>query len=182
MIRTAAALMFFGGLVIGVRVMFFGVQRRQGTQYLYSSVWPLALSIFLLMAGMALYLRSVTRPSPGTTWTAWILAVSAVVAAFLWTVVRRSATAPSTDPEDDPRYRFQGHIARVVQSIGTAPSDADGLVAFEFDGRREQFRARWTEEAVARGTFAGINDDVVIERVEGSVAFVEPWSVVEQRL
>src|SRR5207237_10546911 len=105
-----------------------------------------------------------------------------VVAAVLWWLVRRSAIAPSTDPEDDPRYRFQGHIARIIAAIGTGASSATGLVAFEFDGQARELRARWTAEAEANGTLAGLNDDVVIERVEDDVAFVEQWSIVEQRL
>jgi hypothetical protein len=182
MIKAVAVLMFVGGLVLGVRVMFFGVQRRQGTQYLSSRVWPLALATFLLLSGAALYLRSAASVALGVTWSAWTLSVAALAAGALWVAVRRSAIAPSTDPEDDPRFKFQGHIARVVRTIETGAAATDGLVAFDFDGRREEFRARWTDEALARGTFAGLNDDVVIERVEGGVAFVEPWSVIEQRL
>ena len=179
--RPTAVLMFVGGLVLAVRVMFFGVQRRQGTEYRSSRVWPLALAIFLLISGAALYARAVSAASLGTAWAVGALGVAAAIAVVLWRVVRLSAIAPSTDPEDDPRYKFQGHIARVVQEIG-AGSAASGRVVFEFDGRREEYRARWTAEAETHGTFANLNDDVVIERVEDDVAFVEPWSVVEQRL
>jgi len=181
-IKALAALMFVAGLVLGVRVMFFGVQRREGTQYHSSRVWPFALAIFLLIAGAALYVRAAKAASLGAPWAIGSIIVAAVVAIVLWRLVRMSATAPSTDPEDDPRYKYQGHIARVVQAIGTGGGSADGRVTFEFDGRREELIARWTDEAQARQTFAGVNDDVVIERVEDGVAFVEPWSVVEQRL
>src|ERR1044071_3512493 len=162
--RVVAVLMFAGGLVPGVRVMFFGVQRRKGTQYLSSRVWPLALAIFLVISGGALYARAVSGPSPGAAWAVGAISLAAAIAVVLWRLVRLSAIAPSTDPEDDPRFKFQGHIARVTQEIGTGAGAAvrDGRVAFEFDGRREEFRARWTEEAEARGTFAGLNDDVVI--------------------
>jgi membrane protein implicated in regulation of membrane protease activity len=181
-LKVVAVLMFVGGLVLGVRVMFFGVQRRKGTQYLSSRVWPLALAIFLVISGGALYARAGSATSPGMVWAIGTVCLAAAVAVVLWRLVRLSAIAPSTDPEDDPRFKFQGHIARVVQEIGSGSAVRDGRVAFEFDGQREELRARWTEEAEARGTFAGLNDDVVIERVEEGVAFVEPWSVVEQRL
>ncbi len=180
--RALAVLMFVGGLILAVRVMFFGVQRRQGTEYRSSRVWPLALAIFLLISGAALYARTVSAASLGPAWAIGAFILAAAVAVVLWRVVRLSAIAPSTDPEDDPRYKFQGHIARVVQEIEAGAAASSGRVAFEFDGRLEEYRARWTAEAEARGTVASLNDDVVIERVEDGVAFVEPWSVVEQRL
>jgi NhaP-type Na+/H+ or K+/H+ antiporter len=180
--RGIAVIVFVVGLILGVRVMFFGVQKRQGTEYLYSRVWPFALSIFFLLSGAALYWRAGRAPAVGLGWPVGIGVTALVVAASVWWLVRKSAIAPSTDPEDDPRYRFQGHIARIVSAIGAGPSSPTGRVAFEFDGQSHEFRARWTPEAEASGALAAMNDDVVIERVEDDVAFVEPWSIVEQRL
>jgi hypothetical protein len=180
--RAVAIAAFVTGLVLGVRVMFFGVQRRRGTEYLFSRVWPLALALFLLIAGAGIYSRAALHGNVGMAWSVGIVVLSLALSGFAWRSVRRSAVAPSTDPEDDPRYRFQGHIARIVQSIGIGPTQADGRVTFEFDGKRHEYPARWTREAQDRGTFAGVNEDVVIERVEDDVALVEPWSVVEQRL
>src|SRR5436190_4907268 len=138
--RAIAVLMFVGGLVLAVRVMFFGVQRRQGTQYRSSRVWPLALAIFLLISGAGLSARTVNAASLGTAWAFGAFGLAAAV--VLWRVVRLSATAPSTDPEDDPRFKFQGHIARLVQEIGAGSTASSGRVVFEFDGRREEYRAR----------------------------------------
>ena len=90
---------------------------------------------------------------------------------------------PSTDPEDDPRYRFQGHVARVTSPIeGSAGA---GRIVFEFDGRRYDLAARWSPEADLAGgrlASAAVDSEVVIEYIDGDVAYVEPWAVVEQRL
>lgn len=180
--RAAAIIAFLSGLVLGVRVMFFGVRRVDG-DLLHHRRWPLALASFLLAAGIALYARVAT----GEVTPAWMTAVVAVGVAAggaAWWVVRRSAAIPSTDPEDDPRYRFQGHVARVVRSIeasGSGDRASHGRIAFSFDGKQYEFAARWVDAASFQRQ--GIVDsEVVIERVEGDVAYVEPWAVVEGRL
>jgi hypothetical protein len=65
-------------------------------------------------------------------------------------------------------------LARVTKSIGP---DVDGEVTFEFGGDRKLLRARGS----VGGTIAA-DTDVVIERVEADVAYVEAWSDVEKRL
>lgn len=179
-VKVIAAVVFGVGLLLGVRVMFFGVQRRHGTEQISSRVWPFALAVFLMITGAAIYWRFRILGSPELAWPVGATVLALVVASVAWWVVRRSALAPSTDPEDDPRYRFQGHVARIVKPIRDAGEP--GLVTFDFDGQRHQFSAKWTAEALSGNAYAGINDDVVIERVEGDVAFVEPWAMVEQRL
>jgi hypothetical protein len=179
--KAAAVITFLVGLLLGVRVMFFGVRRRLGEDLLHHRRWPLALSAFLMVGGAMLYAR--TRSDSGVTPT-WVWAVvvgGGVAGAAGWWFVKRSAALPSSDPEDDPRYRFQGHVARVTAAIGASHA---GRIAFDFDGKRYDLRAEWSPEAVGfeRGSFGGVGDEVVIERIEGEVAYVEPWTVVEQRL
>ena len=157
--------------------MFFGVQRGTGDE-LRSRRWPLSLATFLVAGGALLYARSTVT----TGWLATVVALALVSGAAAWWLVQRSAAAPSTDPEDDPRYRLQGHVARVIEPIESANDGTSrGRIAFEFDGQRHELRARWTpgdwdEE------FGRADREVVIERVDGDVAYVEPWAVVEQRL
>lgn len=166
------------GLLLFVRVMFFGVQRRIDEERTHHRRWPLALAAFLMVAGVALYARAGDL-SPSWALTALLLGLGAGAGAWWW--VKRSASVPSTDPEDDPRYRFQGHVARVTEPIGSA---GDGRIAFEFDGRRHDLRARWSPSSPAQvAPNAGLaGNEVVIEIVEGDVAYVEPWAVVEERL
>lgn len=182
--RAVAVSAFLLGLLLGTRVMFFGVQRREGFEVLYHRKWPAALAAFLIAAGVALYFQA------GNLTTAAIaiaLIAGAVAGAGAWVLVVKSASLGASDPEDDPRYRFQGHVARVVTPIvGASGTGAPlGEITFEFDGRRYGFAARWAPEAdLGGGTLATapVDTEVVIEYVDGDVAFVEPWAVVEKRI
>jgi hypothetical protein len=176
--KAVAIIAFLAGLLLGVRVMFFGVQRRLDEERLAHRAWPLALAAFLVAAGATLY---VLANGNGVTIRSVALVVLPGVAAGAgaWWLVRRSAAVPSKDPEDDPRYRFQGHVARVIEPIRTRATI--GRIAFDFDGKRYELRAQWAAPTEWRG--GGQTDsEVVIERVEGDLAFVEPWKTVEQRL
>jgi hypothetical protein len=74
----------------------------------------------------------------------------------------------------DERYLLQGTLARI---IGDVPKDGVGLLRYALDGREFELPARTLDgEAVVSGT------DVVIDRVEDGVGYVELWSLVEQRL
>jgi hypothetical protein len=181
-VKIAAVVLFFAGLLLAVRVMFFGVQQRRGEEELHHRRWPLALASFLAIVGLLLYVRSGRGVTVG--WGAVVLLAGALAAVGAWVLVQRSAAIPSTDPEDDPRYRFQGHVARVV-SVIDAGAAMPGRIAFEFDGKQFEFGARWSPEADLGGgqyARAGVNDEVVIEYVDGDLAYVEPWVVVEKRL
>jgi membrane protein implicated in regulation of membrane protease activity len=178
--RAVAIIAFLSGLLLAVRVMFFGVQRRLAEDRLAHRRWPLALAAFLVASGAVLY---VATGEAGVTasMVATVLLSGVAAGVGAWWLVQRSAAAPSSDPEDDPRYRFQGHVARVIEAIG-ADSTKAGRVQFEFDGKRLDFLARWSPESVL-GTGSGQpGSEVVIERVEGDVAYVEPWTAVEKRL
>jgi hypothetical protein len=183
-VRALAVIAFLGGLLLAVRVMFFGVQRRLDDQHLAHRRWPLALAAFLVATGALLYVRTAGVPRVTGGWVTVVVLVGIGAGAGAWWLVKRSAAIPSTDPEDDPRYRFQGHVARVIEPIevraGGAPS---GRIAFNFDGKRHEFRARWSPDGDWSRPRAGvIESEVVIERVEDDVAYVEPWTAVEERL
>src|SRR5687767_4955768 len=164
--------------------MFFGVQRRVDDERVQLRRSPLALSVSLALAGLLLYLRPVVT----TGWIATVAIAALTAGAAAWWFVQHSSTVPSEDPEDDPRYRFQGHVARVVQEIGGSVAGSPegspaGRIVFDFDGRRIELRAIWSVESGASAAAAGkIDDEVVIERVEGDLAYVEPWAVIEERL
>jgi membrane protein implicated in regulation of membrane protease activity len=167
---------FIAGLLLAVRIMFFGAERRRARSV---DGMPLrrsepAISAFLVMFGVAGYL--LTRPgrlSPAAG------AGAAVALGALWAaLVTRLAIAtarvqPEHDP-DDPRYVLQGHVAVVTADI---PADGEGtIVVGEAEGRRS-LAARAID-----GQPIGVGLEVCIERVENEVAFVEPWAVVEARL
>lgn len=165
------------GLLLFVRVMFFGVRHVEGER-LHHRRWPLALAAFLMVTGASVYARAADASA---AWFAVSIVLGLGAAAVAWWWIGRSAAAPSSDPEDDPRYRFQGHVARVIEPIA---GTREGRITFEFDGKRHELRARWSPSAHGEfGADAGTTGtEVVIEIVEGDLAFVEPWAAVEERL
>ena len=97
--------------------------------------------------------------------------VASVVAARL--VTSWWKVTPEHDV-DDERYVLQGHLARVVKAI---ENGSDGEVAFELGAEQRVVRARGVDQVtMSAGT------EVVIERIEDDVAYVEPWHEVEKRL
>jgi hypothetical protein len=167
---------FIVGLLLAVRIMFFGAERRRprAGDPLPLRRWEPAVSAFLIMFGMAGYL--LTRPGrlaagPG--------AGLAVVLGVLWAaLVTRLAIAtarvqPEHDP-DDPRYVLQGHVAVVTAPI---PPDGVGSITLGEPGTQRSLLARSIDgQAIDEGI------EVCIERVDEAVALVERWALVEARL
>jgi len=164
------------GLLLGVRLMFFGAERRRVSA---RTDLPLrrsepAVVAFLVMFGIAGYLltRHGTMSTGAGTATALLLGVA-------WAgVVTRVAIAtvrvqPEHDPED-PRYVLQGHVALVTAAI---PPGGEGAISLEQGGASRSLRARTID---ASGVAVG--QEVCIERVDGELAYVEPWALVEARL
>jgi hypothetical protein len=176
--RATAIAFFLAGLLLWIRVMFFGVQRRVDDDRVDHRRWPLAGAALFATMGILLY----ARPVVTAAWVATVAIAGLAASVGAWWFVKRSAEIPSTDPEDDPRYRFQGHVARVTHVIEGTSS---GRVVFTFDGRQIELRARWSPESGIgsdRTDVGRVNDEVVIERIDDDLAYVEPWVIVEQRL
>jgi len=167
---------FIVGLLLGVRLMFFGAERRRPAE---RTDLPLrrsepAIVAFLVMFGVAGYLltrHGAMSPGAGTA-TALLLGVA-------WAgVVTRIAIAtarlqPEHDP-DDPRYLLQGHVALVTAAI---PAGGEGVITLQDGASSRALRARTLDESsVPEG------QEVCIERVDADVAYVEPWAAVEARL
>ena len=167
---------FIAGLLLAVRLMFFGAERRRLDE---RSDLPLrrsepAIVAFLVMFGVSGYLltRHAMMGTGAGTATALLLGVA-------WAgVVTRVAIAtarvqPGHDP-DDPRYRLQGHVALVTATI---PPGGEGAIAVQEASSSRTLRARSMDES---GVPEG--QEVCIERVDEGVAYVEPWAAVEARL
>jgi hypothetical protein len=71
-------------------------------------------------------------------------------------------------------HEIQGQLAVVTQDITPA---REGEISYEHLGRRELVPARSLGTTVIP-----TGSDVVIDRIEDGMAFVEEWAVVEQRL
>jgi membrane protein implicated in regulation of membrane protease activity len=167
-------LAFIAGVLIGVRVMLFGIERGSSTAPSPTanirSAEPL-IAGFAIGFGVAGYLMS-RFVSPAGAVIAAIMVGAAAMALFRWLVVT-SASAAEHEVEDE-RFLLQGHVAQVISSIA---SGSEGRISFEVGGEHRVLRARSLDDgAVSEGS------EVVIERIEGDLAFVEPWVQVEQRL
>jgi membrane protein implicated in regulation of membrane protease activity len=109
----------------------------------------------------------------------WIaLVVAALVASVAVTtailLVKRWAVPNALREVPDVRFVLQGQLATVTQQI---PFNGEGEVAYQIDDRRFTTRAQTLD-----GSPVDAGVDVVIERVEAGVVFVEDWARVEQRL
>jgi membrane protein implicated in regulation of membrane protease activity len=172
---------FISGLLLGVRVMLYGVERPRAfadESERSFRVSPASLTAFLIVFGAAGYvqLRGGVGPFVALLIAVALAALSATAAVRL--VKRWWSVTPEHDV-DDPRYVLQGLIARVVAPIAGGRGDAsgDGEVAFEVGSKTRVVRARAVDDgALEAGT------EVVIERIEGDVAYVESWAQVEKRL
>jgi hypothetical protein len=181
-VKAFAVVAFFAGLLLGVRVMFFGVRRLAPGKQLLFPRWPLATAAFLMVAGAMLYVRVARTGVVGIGWVVTSVLVGALAGGAAWWLVHLSATIPSSDPEDDPRYRFQGQVARLTEAIEPRNSEPPtGRLVFVFDGQRYEFRARWSP-GDWRPEHGRTDSEVVIERVDDDLAFVEPWAAIEERL
>jgi membrane protein implicated in regulation of membrane protease activity len=181
---TALAAVFvaslIAGLLLAVRAMLLGVERRRMPLGTPAPLTPSirfstpVLSAFATAFGAAGYM--LTRPGRMGAATGTIVALLIGTAAGTYAVrlVRRAAAfVPEHDP-DDPRYVLQGHVATVTAPIGR---NGDGEITYVVEGARHTVRARGLD-----GTTADRGVEVVIERIEDNVAYVEPWLEVEKRL
>lgn len=167
---------FIAGLLLGVRVMFFGAERRRlrSTDALPLRRSEPAIIGFLLMFGVAGYLltrRGSVAPGTGVLIAALLGLIWAVLVTRL--AVATARLQPEHDPED-PRFALQGHVAIVSSAI---PADGEGTITFSDAGAERTVRARTVD-----GTAVAGGEEVCIERLEDDVAFVELWAIVEQRL
>jgi membrane protein implicated in regulation of membrane protease activity len=166
---------FIVGVLLSVRLLFFGAERRRlkaGALPLRRSE-PAALG-FLVMFGLAGYLAE----RSGRSTTALSFGVAVVLGGVWAYVVTRLAIATArVEPEvnpDDPRFAYQGCVAVVTAAI---VSDGDGEIRFDDHGAMKTSRARNIgNDQIDAG------EEVCIERIEDGVAYVERWSLVEERL
>jgi len=168
---------FVGGLLLAVRIMIAGVERPRtehpaGERSFRLS--PTVVVAFAVTFGLLGYLftrRAVLAPGS----RALVAAAFGVVAALVTArSVRRWWTVTPEHEVDDERYILQGHLARVTKAIAAG---GEGEVTFELDELQRVVRARGVDDTVLD---AGV--DVVIDRIEDDVAYVESWMEVEKRL
>src|SRR5690349_8967567 len=168
---------FLVGLVLGVHVMINGVERvrtalpvRPSPDGRYpASAARLVLAGFLTLFGLLGYLAHRRRES---LWPAGLVAsiLGGIIGAWIGNIiVKRWAIPAAIADQPDERFVLMGHLGRVTASIGADEADA-GLMTYDVDGATHTVRARTLD-----GTPIPLGTDVVIERIEDGVAWVEPW-------
>lgn len=167
---------FIAGLLLGVRIMFFGAERRRmrTADALPLRRWEPALAAFLLMFGVSGYLLTRSgRVGPLASAGGALVLGAAWAALVTRLAIATARVRPEHDP-DDPRYLLQGHVATVTSPI---PADGEGVIAYGDPQARQSLRARSIDgAAVEQGV------EVCIERVDDGLAVVELWALVEARL
>jgi hypothetical protein len=173
---------FIGGLLLAVRVMMYGVERPreenpQGERsFRLSPAIVVAFTVLFGALGYVMTRRQVAGVGQTIVVSAVVGAIGAAVAARL---VRKWWTVTPEHDVDDERYVLQGHLAHVTKPIR---ADVDGEVTFEFANERRVLRARSAVDLDDAGEGLTTGTEVVIERIEDDVAYVEAWLEVEKRL
>ncbi|HMI44187.1 MAG TPA: hypothetical protein VK516_11205 [Gemmatimonadaceae bacterium] len=169
---------FIGGLVLAVFAMLHGVEyarRRRNRSRKPSPFFNLpAVAAFAVGFGAVGYpLASRTRLP---VWAVILIAIGggALAITGIITLLARWALRGLAGPFSSEDQEIQGTLAVVTREITPA---GDGEISYEHLGRRELALARSLGvTAISSGS------EVVIDRIENGVAFVEEWAVVEQRL
>jgi hypothetical protein len=166
---------FIGGLLLAVFAMLHGVEyTRRNRSHAPSPFFNVpSIAAFALVCGAVGYpVASHTRMS---SWAIVLIAVASGAAATTGMVVLLARWALRGTRQDlhDPE-EIQGHFASV--SVAIHPTDL-GEITYDYLGKKLRSPARTLGQSSLP-----IGSEVVIDRIENGVAFVEAWSVVEQRL
>jgi hypothetical protein len=168
------ALFLLAGLLVGVVAMLGGIDRkaRHGAWVKYLNL-PTAGAAAALFGIVGYPLAKYS--ALGTAAMLAIAGASAAAAAVGMVAVIAGWAVPSAALHvEDPRFILQGHPARVSQTISAAHA---GEISYEHDGAVRTTRAIGLEgAAIDAGT------EVVIERIEDGIAYVELWSNIEREL
>ena len=164
---------FITGLLLAVFAMLNGVRRNQSR--VPSAFFNLpAVAAFAIGFGAAGYpLASRTQlPVWGILLIATAigaLAISGMITLLAQWAFRGIPAASAAEEQE-----IQGHLAIVTRDV---TASTPGEISYEYLGRKVRISARpISTKALLVGA------EVVIDRIEDGVAFVEEWAVVEQRL
>ncbi len=168
---------FIGGLLLAVRIMIAGVERpreehpRGERTFRLSPPVVAAFAMLFGLIGYVLTRRAIGSPVTDATIATVVAGVAAAITAHLvrdwWKVTPEHET-------DDERFVLQGHVARVTKPIG---GEVDGEVTYEIGTKKFVHPARGIDD-----TNLPAGSEVVIERIEDGIVYVESWAEVEKRL
>lgn len=166
---------FIAGLVLAVIAMLHGVEHTRPNR----SRAPSPFFNLPTLAAFALGFGAVGYPIASRTqlpaWAILLIAIgsgAAAISAMITLLARWALRGASTGALVD-EHEIQGQLAVVTREIATIP----GEIAYELLGRQVKIPAKTlTNKPLSVGA------EVVIDRIENGVAFVEEWAVVEQRI
>lgn len=168
-------LAFIGGLLLAVFAMLHGMEYTRRNR----SRAPSPFFNLPSIAAFAVAFGAVGYPlASHSALSALAIILIAFASAMLTTLgiivllarwALRDGQSPSSEAED-----IQGLFAMVSVEITPA---GDGEISYDFFGRKLRAPAR-----ALSGKALPAGSEVVIDRIEDGVAFVEEWAVVEQRL
>jgi len=169
---------FIGGLMLAVFAMLHGVEyaRRRRNR----SRKPSAFFNLPTIAAFAIGFGSVGYPLASRTrlpvWGIILIATGggALAITGMITLLAQWALRGLSAPLLTQDHEIQGQLAVVTRDITPV---RDGEISYELLGKPELVPARSLAAAIIP-----VGSDVVIDRIEDGVAFVEEWAVVEQRL
>lgn len=167
---------FIGGLVLAVFAMLHGVEHiRTNRSRAPSPYFNLpALAAFAVAFGAVGYPIASRTNLPA--WGILLIAVAGGALSVTGTIALLASWAlrgvSASSPVDE--HEIQGQLAVVTRDISWS---SPGEISYELAGQLERVSAKSLgQKALRAGT------EVVIDRIENGVAFVEEWAVVEQRI
>lgn len=202
MVSYAFLAFFIIGLLLGVRIMLHGVERPARASRPASAAGEASAKPTPVGPRFALDLPTAAGFAAAFGATGYLLvrytllgpAVDAVIAAILGAAGAIGAVAlvaawaiPAAKAEVvDERYLFQGAFARVT---GVSDRGATGTIVYHaaVEGAGSGKPGRQGEALTLPATGLDgarleVGAEVVIERIENGMAYVEPWARVEARL
>ncbi len=167
---------FIGGLLLAVFAMLHGMEHtRRNRSKAPSPFFNLpAIAAFAVGFGAVGYpLESRTRLP---LWAIILISIAsgAVAISGMITLLARWALRDVARTSSADGDEIQGQLAIVTQAIALA---GIGEISYEHLGRQLRITARALSEKPL-----SVGAEVVIDRIENGIAFVEEWAVVEQRL
>jgi H+/Cl- antiporter ClcA len=174
-LRVVFLASLIGGLLLAVFAMLHGVEHaRRNRSKAPSPFFNLpAIAAFGVGFGATGYPLVSRARLP--SWAILLIAIGGGILAIsgMITLLARWALR-GAGPLSAQNDEIQGQLAVVSQEIA---SGGTGEIAYEYMGRPFRIPARALGERVL-----SVSAEVVIDRIENGIAFVEEWSVVEQRL
>jgi hypothetical protein len=165
---------FIAGLVLAVLAMLLGVEHlRRNRARAPSPFFNLpAIAAFAIGFGAVGYPLATRSGLP--VWAILLIAIISgglAISGMITLLAKWALRGVSASPMEE---EIQGQLAVVTRDISP---ESPGEISYEQLGRTVKVPAR-----ALTGSFISGGADVVIDRIEDGVAFVEEWAVVEQRL